>query len=341
MPYTNFDISELSKISSGYLVAYHKSDKIIFECFIKLSEIYIQIIQSFFSLEINEERYAVFYKQIQKIEKILSSVKSKRLTVFAKGIRLILEFYFKPTTKELQHELDKLVIDYCKLKDEEIKYELIGAKFYQAYNQLKLCNYSLSLELFRKLELEYSQQLSENPHVIFRYAQVLLINNHLSDCKSILDKFMKRYLRAFDQDSYVITCLIYASFHLLNNEEEIAMDYISKCLSVINKKTYLQKELLTRVYEILCFLQSGDYKFANTLLKKFIRYTNSKSEIKLTQQVVVLMKIFQKNLKNLVKKKISIEEFEVIINKTFYGQGAMTGKLIIHVAQQYVKSKML
>ncbi len=339
LPYTSFDIVEFSKITSGYLVAYHKPDKIMFDCIIQLNEIYIQIIQSFFSLEINDQKYSVFSKQLQNIEKFFSSVKSSRLNALAKGIRLILEFYFKPTTIELQNKLDELVIEYEAVKDEGISDELIAAKLYQAYNQLKLGNYTISLELFKQLEKEISNQLHEHPHVVFRYAQVLLINDKPAECKLLLDKYMKRYLRVFDQDTYVITCLIYSCYHLLNNEGEIAMDYISNCLSVIDKKTYLQKELLTRTYEFIYFLQKGDEKFCLILIKKFLRYTKSKKDIQLTQQVVLLMKIFQKNLLKLIKKKISLEEFENNINKTFNGQGAMTGKLFIHAARQFLALK--
>ena len=187
----------------------------LFRSFLQLNEIFVSVVQCYFCLDMSAESYRSLLGRINDIEDKLSNLKSLRMNLFIRGLKAILEFYFKPLTTDLGEEFEEIIKGYEAINDASANDELFALYFYLVYQKKIAGNSAEAHELFLKIEQKFPFQLYNSLYILYRYSNVLAILNEKEKLKLLLDKYMSRHLRSYDPDAYILTCVSYSVYHLL------------------------------------------------------------------------------------------------------------------------------
>lgn len=332
LPYSLFDEKKMDAYLKEFLRVYEQPDKPILAGIIRLNEIFILIVKSYYRFEIVEENYIRFNREIKRVEKETSKFKNPRLTALTEALHLVLDFYFKANYDELQERFDKVVKAYSAFSGSHTADEYLAVSFYRAYNQMMMGNFRTSSNLFKQLETEMQNTFPSYPYIIYRYVVSLLMTDR-KEAKRLLDLYLNKSIIRFDNDSIVLSCAGNAMYYLLENDPDKTLKFINRFWDTTDRREFFLFEYLIRLIENVYFYQRGDDKFAVTQIKRFRQYMKHKSKrtgiLKVFTQISLLVIAFEK----FIKKEMGLAEFEKEITNIIPPKNFIIRTLFINAAR--------
>ncbi len=338
LPYSLFSPVPLNTYFQGFLKNYSYPDKPVIVEVIKLYEIFVLIVRCFLSMDLSEANYNRLLRMISDSEKRAAPLNNKRVNDFARGLRLIVDLYFKRDWAILQPEFEKLVKEYASLNDPTIHDELFALKFYTAYNYIMLTNFKEANKLFAQLEADYKPVFHYFPHVVMRYCFSLLMAGEKAEARRVVNSYFKENILGFDPDGTIMYCIANIAVCLLENDQDKIPQYFELYHKVRNKKDLMVFEGAVRLFEIAWFYQRGDESFAVSQLKKFSRYLKDNSDLEGIKNLVPLVTVLSVVLDRYIKEKISRGELEEEIRNIFSSNRSIAAVIFLNAIKVRVEN---
>lgn len=334
LPYSMNDSESLDKFREGLLSHYSGADKSTLDCILLLNQIFVRIVQSYFQLNISASNYEQFKKELASIEVRIQANPSDKSLLFLSAIGCVLDFYYTPPNEELRLRFEKLVAQYNTIGAGYNPDEIFAVNFYRAYYYKISSRFEESADFFQDLIAQFPIQFAHSPHIIYRYAVLLAVLGRIDEMKTLIDTHLKKYLYLFDYDARALACLVYSVYNMLINDTEVAYQYMNDFRDSADKKGMYIFNIGIRVFEIVLYYQRADEKFSEEQLRRFLRYIKDRSKnVPAFPNLYILMKNLHRCLQQLIKKNITLAEYEVQVRAILPGTQALLAVLLINAAK--------
>lgn len=255
---------------------------------------------------------------LKKLLKWQAEIKSKNFFEAEAGINLGISSYYETFDPGKG-------LHYLQLSDTAARkvYDKISDRD-KAFLLAMMASHLLDLSRYKECVIKYQELFSTFPHLAgvrifhpFSYAFVLLIEKDFKTTSTVMEKYLQPFLKNENARNYHFDVLrMYAIFHLLNGETEKAGNYLQQILQFGKEEfTPLGDVLFRLVHNVYC-VQTGDYVLAADVLKKNIKYMDSKLSIEgmdaYKKMFLDLGKVIRfKSRGGLVKQSSSVENIAV------------------------------
>jgi tetratricopeptide (TPR) repeat protein len=210
---------------------------------------------------------------------------------------------------------EELVLTKCKIA--EMYY--MNSEFEKAYNE-----YSVIFE-------KDAKDLANDFYHHAKYVQVALLNDKYDKAKELIDNRFLLFIESKQPSTGVMGCLLYAKFYFFTKQYAEANKYIQLAKRLISKSFYIQYELEIRILETTYFIMINDLKSAKSLIKKNVKFMNSKGfNLKNSEMIyvfVILQEVINPGFSS-DKMGVRLESKYNLMQKSY---AAIYGKLLKEV----------
>ncbi len=218
---------------------------------------------------------------LKKLLKWQAEIKTQKLFEAEAGINLGISSYYETFDPEKG-------LYYLQLSDTAARkvYDKINERD-KAFLLAMMASHLIDLNRYKESVLKYQELFSAFSHLAgvrifhpFSCAFVLLIEKDFKATATVMEKYLLPFLKNENARNYHFDILrMYAIFHLLNRETEKAGTYLLQLLQFDKEEfTPLGDVLFRLVHNVYC-VQTGDYALAADVLKKNVKYMDSKLSI--------------------------------------------------------------
>ena len=218
---------------------------------------------------------------LKKLLKWQAEIKAQRFFEAEAGINLGISSYYETFDPGKG-------LYYLQLSDAAARkvYDKINERD-KAFLLAMMASHLIDLNRYKESVLKYQELFSAFSHLAgvrifhpFSCAFVLLIEKDFKATATVMEKYLLPFLKNENARNYHFDILrMYAIFHLLNRETEKAGTYLLQLLQFDKEEfTPLGDVLFRLVHNVYC-VQTGDYALAADVLKKNVKYMDSKLSI--------------------------------------------------------------
>lgn len=130
-----------------------------------------------------------------------------------------------------------------------------------------------------------------------KFAQVALVIGQFDFAKSLIESKFNIYIESKQAGSGTMGCLLFAKYYLLTKNYDEAYKYILIAKKLVSKNFYIQYDFETRILENCYFILINDIKQSKSLLKKNIKFMNSKGFNLKNSEMIYVFILLQEILK--------------------------------------------
>ena len=182
-------------------------------------------------------------------------------------------------------------------------------------------------EYFVNFQL-YSDVLNNDFYHHAKFAQVALIVEKYDFAKELIENRFNVFIESKQAGIGTMGSLLLAKYYLLKGPNANALKYIQLAKKLIGKSFYIQYELEARILENIYFILRKDMKSAKSLLKKNIKFMNSKGFNLKNSEMIYVFVLLQEILKSDFKEKRFTNRLQNKYNLLHKSYAAVYGKLL-------------
>lgn len=164
-----------------------------------------------------------------------------------------------------------------------------------------------------------------------KFAQVALIVSKYDFAKELIESRFNLFIESKQTGTGTMGCLLLAKYYLLAGPYSLANKYIQLAKKLISKSFYIQYEFETRILENMYFIFQNDTKTAQSLLKKNVKYMNSKGFNLKNSEMIHVFVLLQEILKADNKDKKFGTRLQSKFDLLQKSYAAVYGKLITEI----------
>jgi len=281
------------------------------------------------------------FDELKATEKVLTNSKN----VLAKfHLHKAMSVYFNHSSGEPQK-----VIEYLR-KNLELM-EANAAIFNEeelALNKCKIAemyymdsNFEKSFDEYDTNFKAYSEILQNDFYHHAKFAQVALITSKYDFAKDLIDGRFTIFIDSKQPGSGTMGCLLFAKYYLLIGEFEEANKYIQIAKKLVAKSFYMQYEFETRILENIYFILIYDYKQAKSLLRRNIKFMNSKGFNMKNSEMIYVFVLLQEILKPEFRDRNLNNRLLTKLDLLHNSYAAFYGKIVDIVMKSVSKSYLV
>jgi hypothetical protein len=215
-------------------------------------------------------------------------------------------------------EKDEQILVKC--KQAEINY--MNSAFDTAYN------------LYTQIFTEFQHELENDFYHHSKYIQLAILTKNYSIAKDVLNNHFGVYLESKQGPQALMASISYAKLYLFTDISQ-ANKYIQQAKKLISKSYYVQYELEIRILENIYFILVNDIKTSTSLVKKNIKFMNSRGMNLKNSEMIFVMIILQ----NLLKPNFHLKGLSPRLEKKLHflqsSYAAIFGELIKKCIQSF------
>lgn len=296
----------------------------------------VKVLQFYFNMVETE----ALKEELEELEESVGSIKSVTLQVLlslAKGM-----FYYY-AERDYGKSLNTL-LNAKKLlskNDTNVTYDescmieiIIGLNYYQ------MNKFQEALDVLLEAKTNYPAMMKTQTHVISHIVSLQMILGNMKEAKLLLNNLIKRFLNILEAESSEIVSISYIKYYLLNDDLNNAYAYLSKAREFLNKKFFSTHDIEVRTLEIIYFVYSEDYVFAESLINRGVKYLHEKAKEKEVDSALQRFKLLKQICRTSNENQSELSRFPDEITKSFKGYDYLTGVLIQKGCNARVKSKV-
>jgi hypothetical protein len=212
---------------------------------------------------------------------------------------------------------EETVLTKCRIA--EMLY--MNSKFEEAFISYK--------ELFEKNEEILGNDFYHNA----KFAQLAIILGKFDFAKELITNRFSLFIENKQSGSGTMGCLLFAKLYLFNDPENIANKYIQTAKKLISKSFYIQYEFEVRILENIYFILKKDYKTAISLLKKNLKFMNSKGLNLKNSEIIYVFVLLQAIMKPAFQTKKISTRLQTKLDLLQQSYAAIYGKLLLKVIE--------
>lgn len=243
-------------------------------------------------------------------------IKGEKLFEVESRINLGLSAYYEVSdiNKSLYYLLEadsaaRKVYDKITDRDKSFLLAMLGQQL------IVLSRYKEGIEKYEELFSRFPERANYLYHP-YQFVFALLIVKDLKLAEQAMKKYIEPFLKNENARNFHFDILrLYAIYHLLNHETELAGNYLQRLLQFSKEDFTPMGDVLFRLVHNVYCVQIRDYALAADVLKKNIKFVDSKSDI---DEMIAYKKLFHdlgkvirfKSKSDSSKKPFPIEELE-------------------------------
>jgi len=192
---------------------------------------------------------------------------------------------------------------------------------------------------FSEAYRSYSEILNTNQDILTndfyhhaKYAQLAIILDKSESANEIIANKFNPYIESKQENIGTMGCLLFAKLYLFDDPHNVANKYIQTAKKFISKSFYIQYEFEVRILENIYFILKKDLKIAESLLKKNLKFMNSKGLNLKNSEIIYVFVLLQFALKT-ENKKLN-NKLQNKLNLLQKSYAAIYGKLLNKVLIQ-------
>ena len=272
--YNNFPLREIDHYAQSYMRLLGKEQEALkYRMFAHLHETMIRYHSA------REQGSVENEKSLRHLLNLQQSVSGKKMYEVEMRIHLGLSAYYEidDIHKTLHHLLEadaaaRKVYDTISDKDKSFLLAMLGQQM------LVLSRYPEAIAKYNELFTRFPYRANYLYHP-YQLVFALLIVKDFKRAEEAMKKYIEPFLKNENARNFHFDIMrLYAIYHLLNKETAKAGDYLQRILQFGKQDfTPLGDVLFRLVHNVYC-VQTGDYALAADVLKKNIKFIDSKSE---------------------------------------------------------------
>ncbi|MFN0048137.1 MAG: hypothetical protein ACKVOU_03320 [Cytophagales bacterium] len=237
------------------------------------------------------------YEELQKIEPVL--VNSSNLQAKFQLNKALSVYYNHSSGEPLRviEYLEKNLVLIEQHKDQFNVEELALTKCKIAEMHYMNSDFEKSFSEYEKHFEQYKEVLENDFYHHAKFAQIALVISKYDFAKKLIDSKFGIFIDSKQPGSGTMGSLLLAKYYLLNNNFAEANKYIQNAKKLVSKSFYIQYEFETRILENVYFILINDVKQAKALLKKNIKFMNSKGFNLKNSEMIYVFILLQEILK--------------------------------------------
>lgn len=268
------------------------------------------------------------FEELTKTEAVLANSKNIKAKF---QLNKAMSVYYNHSTGEPQKVIQYLnqnlkLIEANKAEFGEEELALTKCKIAEMYYMDSDFDKSFS-EYFTNFNL-YREVLLNDFYHHAKFAQVALIVGKYDFAKEIIENRFNIFIESKQPGTGTMGSLLFAKYYLLTGEHATANKYIQQAKKLISKSFYIQYEFETRILENIYFILRDDVKQAKSLLKKNIKFMNSKGFNMKNSEMIYVFVLLQEILKpDFAERRLNLrlQSKYDLLNKSY---AAVYGKLL-------------
>lgn len=185
-----------------------------------------------------------------------------------------------------------------------------------------------SFEFYSKIFENNQNTLESDFYHHSKYAQLCIILEKYDLAKSIISSKFDVFIESSQSSAGTMGAILYAKLYLFNDPENYTNKYIQTAKKLINKSLFIQYEMEVRILENIYFILKDDHKVAMSLLKKNLKFMNSKGLNLKNSTMIYVCVLLQYAMKQENLQKTLNNRLQGKLNMLQQGYAALYGKLV-------------
>ncbi len=187
----------------------------------------------------------------------------------------------------------------------------------------------------------YSDILENDFYHHAKFAQVALIISKYDFAKELIANRFNIFIDSKQAGSGTMGSLLFAKYYLLTGNYDEANKYIQNAKKLVSKSFYIQYEFETRILENIYFIFKHDFKQAKSLLKKNIKFMNSKGFNLKNSEMIYVFVLLEEILKPEFRDRNLNNRLLTKLDLLHNSYAAFYGKIVDMVMKSVSKSYLI
>ena len=296
------DLDELMAIEIGNKYLQYKQEKHSHDLyFVRCSYLSTKL----FLLKVTKkdiETGKSIFKELIEIEKIIKETTNHTaLYQLNKALSVYYHHIVSEPEKVIQYLDKNLAIikthaNYYSKEDEVLTQCRIAEMLYMK------SSFAASFQSYSEIFNTHSNILASDFYHHAKYAQLAIILGKYEIAKEIIGNTFTPYIESKQSNIGTMGCLLFAKLYLFDDPDNVANKYIQTAKKFISKSFYIQYEFEVRILENIYFILKKEHKIAESLLRKNLKFMNSKGLNLKNSEIIYVFVLLQYALKTENKK---------------------------------------
>lgn len=240
-----------------------------------------------------QETSKEIFEELTKTEVVLKS-SSNFMAVFYlnKAFSTYYNHVVSEPTKVIEYLNSNLqIIEKNKASFQKEEFALTKCKIAEMYYMNS--EFERAFKEYSSIFTTYTEDLATDFYHHAKFAQVAMIIGQLEFAKNLIDNRFALFIESKQVSSGVMGCILNAKYYFFTAQYAEANKYIQLAKRLISKSFYLQYEFEIRILESMYFIMINDLKSAKNLLRRNVKFMNSKGFSAKNSEMIYVFIILQ------------------------------------------------